>query len=73
MITEEFLFEHSFRKIDAENYLLETNDCYISITIGEEFDIFILNENTNSTIRYTKETNITIDEYTQLLKIVNLY
>ena len=73
MITEEFLFEHSFRKIDEENYLLETNNCYISITIGKEFDIFILNEHTNSTIRYTKETNITIDEYTQLLKIVNLY
>ena len=72
MITEEFLFENSFRKLSEEDYLLETNDCFISITIGKEFDIFILNECTNSTIRYTKEINITIDEYKQLLKMVNL-
>lgn len=73
MITEEFLLKNSFRKLSEEDYLLETDDCYITVTIGKEFDIFILNEHTNSTIRYTKETNITIDEYTQLLKIVNLY
>lgn len=72
MITEEFLFENSFRKLSEEDYLLETNDCFISITMGKEFDIFILNEYTNSTIRYTKEVNITIDEYKQLLKMVNL-
>ena len=72
MITEKFLFENSFRKLSEEDYLLETNDCYISITMGKEFDIFILNEHTNSTIRYTKEINITIDEYKQLLKMVNL-
>ena len=73
MMTEEFLLKNSFRKLSEEDYLLETDDCYITVTIGKEFDIFILNEHTNSTIRYTKETNITIDEYTQLLKIVNLY
>ena len=72
MITEEFLLENSFRKLSKEDYLLKTDDCYITVAIGRDFDIFILNEHNNSTIRYTKETNITIDEYKQLLKIVNL-
>ena len=72
MITEEFLFENSFRKLSEEDYSLETNDCDITVTIVKDFDIFILNKHNNSTIRYTKETNITIDEYKQLLKMVNL-
>lgn len=73
MITEEFLFENSFRKLnELGDYLLETDDCYITVAIGRDFDIFILNEHNNSTIRYTKETNITIDEYKQLLAMVNL-
>ena len=72
MITEEFLFENSFRKLSEEDYLLETDDCYISITLDRDFDIFILNEGSGASICYHKETNITIDEYKQLLKMVNL-